>query len=339
MDKIKLGLIGLGRMGKRYADIIQNKVKNADIIAVCSVNDKELDYARYEMSVPYTFSNHTQMLELNELDAVMIISSTIQHARHMIDVIEAGYHVFCEKPLALSVEDCQRAIKAADTKPSQLCVVGFNRRFDQSYMYANEKIREGLIGEPFLVKSQTVDKDTSAGFQANYVQNSGGIFLDYNAHDVDLARWYLNSEFTHVYSIGGSFKHEVFAQMGDADNVMTIGKLENGTMAHIVASRTAAHGHDTYTEITGTEGTLRIGRPAGQNLVEIYDSNGARREIMATFLDRFKDSFELQIQTFVNNVQAGNKMSFSLRDALEATRVGVAMTKSFMLKQEVKIER
>jgi len=339
MEKIKLGLIGLGRMGKRYADIIQNKVINADIIAVCSVNDTELDYARYELSAQYTFSNHRQLLELNELDAVLIISSTTQHARHMIDVIEAGYHVFCEKPLALSVEDCQRAIKAADSKPSQLSVVGFNRRFDKSYIYAKRKLEEGLIGTPFLVRSQTVDKDSSADFQANYVQNSGGIFLDYNAHDIDLSRWFLNSEFTHVYSIGGSFKHDVFARMGDADNVMTVGKMENGTMAHIIASRTAAHGHDTYTEITGTEGTLRIGRPAGRNLVEIYDAKGARREIVDSFLDRFGESFEHQIQSFVNNVQQGNRMPFSLRDALEATRVGVAMTKSFMLKQEVKIER
>jgi len=339
MEKIKLGLIGLGRMGKRYADIIQTKIKNADIIAVCSVNDAELDYARYELSAQYTFSNHKQMLELNEMDAVLIISSTTEHARHMIDVIEAGYHVFCEKPLALSVEDCLRTIKVADSKPSQLSVVGFNRRFDKSYLYAKDKIKEGLIGRPFLVKSQTVDMDSSAEFQANYVQKSGGIFLDYNAHDIDLARWFLNSEFTHVYSIGGSYKHEVFAQMGDADNVLTIGKMDNGTMAQIIASRTAAHGHDTYTEITGTEGTLRIGRPAGRNHVEIYDAHGARREIMATFLERFSDSFEFQIQTFINNVQQGNRMPLSLRDALEATRVGVAMTKSFMLKQEVRIER
>lgn len=339
MEKVKLGLIGLGRMGRRYADIVKSKVKNADIIAVCSVNDSELDHARYELDVAYTYSNHKQLVELNELDAVLIVSSTTEHARHMIDVIEAGHHVFCEKPLALSVEDCQRVIKVADSRPSQLSVVGFNRRFDKSYAYAKKKIEEGLIGTPFLVKSQTVDKDTSAGFQKNYVQNSGGIFLDYNAHDIDLARWYLNSEFTEVYAIGGAYKHEIFAQMGDADNVMTIGKMENGSMCHILASRTAAHGHDTYAEITGTEGTLRIGRPAGVNLVEIYDTHGARREIMASFLERFGESFEIQIQAFVDNVQQGNKMPLSLRDALEATRVGVAMTRSFMMKNEVKILR
>lgn len=339
MEIVKLGIIGLGRMGKHYASIIQTRIKNASIIGICSVNDDELDFAKYKLEVPYTFSNHKQLLELNELDAVMIISSTTEHARHMIDVIQAGYHVFCEKPLALSVEDCQKVINVAESKPSQISVVGFNRRFDKSYAYAKKKIEEGLIGTPFKVKSQTVDKDTLVGFQKNYVQNSGGIFLDYNAHDIDLARWFLDSEFSHVYSLGGSFKHEVFAEMGDADNVMTLGRMENGTMAHLIASRTAAHGHDTYAEITGTEGTLRVGRPAGVNLVEIYDKHGARREVVSTFLERFGESFELQIQHFVDSVQQGNRVPHSLQNALEATRVGVAMTRSFMMKKEIQIER
>ncbi len=339
MEIVKLGIIGLGRMGKHYASIIQTRIKNASIIGICSVNDDELDFAKYKLEVPYTFSNHKQLLELNELDAVMIISSTTEHARHMIDVIQAGYHVFCEKPLALSVEDCQKVIRVAESKPSQISVVGFNRRFDKSYAYAKKKIEEGLIGTPFKVKSQTVDKDTLVGFQKNYVQNSGGIFLDYNAHDIDLARWFLDSEFSHVYSLGGSFKHEVFAEMGDADNVMTLGRMENGTMAHLIASRTAAHGHDTYAEITGTEGTLRVGRPAGVNLVEIYDKHGARREVVSTFLERFGESFELQIQHFVDSVQQGNRVPHSLQNALEATRVGVAMTRSFMMKKEIQIER
>lgn len=339
MEIVKLGLIGLGRMGKHYANIIQTRIKNASIIGICSVNDEELDFARYKLEVPYTFSNHKQLLELNELDAVMIISSTTEHARHMIDVIQAGFHVFCEKPLALSVEDCQKVIKVAESKPSQISVVGFNRRFDKSYAYAKKKIEEGLIGTPFMVKSQTVDKDTLVGFQKNYVQNSGGIFLDYNAHDIDLARWFLDSEFSHVYSMGGAFKHEVFAEMGDADNVMTLGRMKNGSMAHLIASRTAAHGHDTYAEITGTEGTLRVGRPAGVNLVEIYDKHGARKEIMSTFLERFGESFELQVQHFVDSVQQGNRVPHSLKNALEATRVGVAMTRSFMMKKEIQIER
>ena len=289
--------------------------------------------------MPYTVQNHHQLLELNELDAVMILSSTIEHATHMIDVLKAGYHVFCEKPLALSVEDCKRVIKVAESKPSQLSIVGFNRRFDKSYVYAKQKIEEGLIGTPFMVRSQTVDKDAQVEFQQNYVAKSGGIFMDYNAHDIDLARWYLDSEFQSVYSLGGSYKHKVFEQMNDADNVVTIGKMENGTIAQIHASRTAVHGHDTYCEITGTEGSLRIGRPAGKNLVEIYDKNGSRREIVDNFLERFEDSFVQQTQSFVDHVIQGKKMSLTLHDGLEATRVGVAMTKSFMLNKEIIIQR
>jgi len=339
MEVVKIGIIGLGRLGKRYAEIINKRIKNAEITAVCSIVADELDYAKYKLGVSYVFSNHNQMLEINELDAVMVLSSTQEHARHMIDTINAGLHVFCEKPLALSVDDCLQVIKVAGSKPSQLSVVGFVRRFDKSYLYAKEKIAEGLIGTPFLFKSQTVDKDNAMSFQKNYVQQSGGIFLDYNVHDIDLARWFLGSEFRKVYAMGGSFKHQVFADMGDADNVMTVAQMDNNTMCHIMASRTATHGHDTYSEITGTEGTLRIGRPAGKTMVEIYNKHGARKEIIDNFYERFEDAFVSQIESFIDNVQQGNKMSVSLRDSLEATRVGVAMTKSFMLAKEVTIER
>jgi len=339
MEVVKIGLIGLGRLGKRYAEIINRKVKNAEITAVCSIVAEELDFAKYELGVSYVFSNHNQLLEINELDAVMILSSTQEHARHMIDSINAGLHVFCEKPLALSVDDCQQVIKVAGSKPSQLSVVGFVRRFDKSYQYAKQQVDAGLIGTPFLFRSQTIDKDNAVSFQKNYVQQSGGIFLDYNVHDIDLARWFLGSEFKKVYAMGGSYKHQVFADMGDADNVMTIAEMNNNTMCHIIASRTATHGHDTYSEITGTEGTLRIGRPAGKNMVEIYDKHGARKEIIDNFYERFEDAFTSQIESFINDVQEGKKTSLSLHDSLEATRVGVAMTKSFVLNKEVFIDR
>ncbi len=339
MEVVKLGLIGLGRLGKKYAEIISARHKNAEITAVCSIVADELDYAKYELGVNYVFSNHNQLLEINELDAVMVLSSTQEHARHMIDTINAGLHVFCEKPLALSVDDCLSVIKAAESKPSQTSVVGFVRRYDKSYLYAKEKVAAGAIGTPILFRSQTVDKDSSMAFQKNYVQRSGGIFLDYNVHDIDLARWFLGAEFSKVYAMGGTYKHQVFADMGDADNVMTVAHMSDGTMCHIMASRTATHGHDTYSEITGTEGTLRIGRPAGKNMVEIYDQYGARKEIIENFYERFEDAFVAQIDSFITSVQRGEKMRLSLHDSLEATRVAVAMTKSFMLNKEVLIER
>ena len=158
-------------------------------------------------------------------------------------------------------------------------------------------------------------------------------------HDIDLARWFLGSEIQSVWSIGGAYKYPAFAEAGDADNVMTTCQFENGTMAVINASRTAMAGHDTYTEVVGTLGTLRIGRPAQINRVEIYDQYGARYECVETFWDRFQEGFLLMAEDFINCLVEGRKPELSLVDARQATLAAEAFTSSFEAKKLVELPK
>jgi myo-inositol 2-dehydrogenase/D-chiro-inositol 1-dehydrogenase len=329
MKKINVGIIGLGRMGKAYAHHLALKIPYTNLIAACSIIPEELTYAQQELQVPHLFENYEELLQLENLDAVFIISSTDMHAEQMIKALEAGLHVFCEKPLGIEVSACERVEQVAAHYPDQLAIVGFVRRFDPSYRYAKEKIEAGAIGKPYLVRSQTVDKDTIADWQIQYVGKSGGIFHDFNVHDIDLARWFLGAEIKTVWSVGGAYKYPAFEDAGDADNVMTTCVFDDGTMAVINASRTAMHGHDTYTEVVGTEGSLRIGRPAALNRVEIYDQYGARRECVSTFWDRFESAFLLMTEDFVQCILEGRRPELTLADATAATRAATAFTRSF----------
>lgn len=339
MKTIHISIIGLGRLGKRYADILQHGIPGVKLISACSVMPEELVYAHETLGISAVFDSVSEMLDQSNPDAVFVISSTDQHANHIIQALEAGCHVFSEKPLSVSIAECKRVEGVAAQYPRQIAMVGFNRRFDPSYAYAKQQIEKGLIGKPFRVHSQTVDKDTVSDFQIQYVKNSGGIFHDFNVHDIDLARWFLGSEIKTVFSTGGAYKYPAFADAGDADNVLTTCVLENGTHATIVASRTAMHGHDTYTEVVGTEGSLRIGRPAGKNRVEIYDRYGVRKECVETFYERFEEAFRLQAAAFVECVRTGSPAPISLRDATEATRAAEAFTESFETGKLVEIVR
>ena len=254
---------------------LRYKVHNAELIAACSINPQEQLHAKEVLGIPHVYASYEKMLEHKDLEAIFVVSSTTLHVDHIVAALQAGKHVFSEKPLGIEIEKCLYAEEVAAQHPELLAVVGFVRRFDPSYIYAKEKVLSGAIGKPFLVKSQTVDLDATAGFQMEFVKSSGGLFHDYNVHDIDLARWYLGAEVKTVYSVGGAFKHQAFAEADDADNVLSTCVFENGTMAQLLASRTAAHGHDTYTEVVGTEGTLRIGRPSAQNRVQIMDQHGA----------------------------------------------------------------
>lgn len=339
MALINVGIVGLGRLGKEYAKILALKVKKANLIAASSIVPGELAFAKDILKVPNTYLNYEEMLLNPAIDLIFILSSTNQHANQMIDALEAGLHVFCEKPLAINLDDCLRVEKVALKRPKQLAVVGFVRRYDPSYVFAMRKVKMGTIGKPFLVKSQTVDLDASSGFQTEYVKTSGGIFHDYNVHDIDLARWFLASEIKSVYSVGGSYKHKAFAQIDDADNVISTCVFENGSTASILASRTAASGHDTYTEVVGTGGLLRIGRPNSIANVEIYDQHGARRECGKTFYNRFEVAFQLQIEDIINCVDQARKPEITLKDATQATRVAVAMTHSFKRQRIVELDQ
>lgn len=329
MKKINAAIVGLGRLGKEYAKNLAFKIPQVELVAVCSLIKEELEYAKKELNISNVFANYEEMLATCKLDTIFIISSTDMHAEHMIKALESGLHVFCEKPLAITYEACKKVEAIAQRYPDQLAVVGFVRRFDPSYRYAKDRVDAGLIGKPYLVRSQTVDKDTIADWMIQYVNRSGGIFHDFNVHDIDLARWFLGSEIKSVWSIGGAYKYPKFASVGDADNVMTTCSFENGTMAVINASRTAMHGHDTYTEVVGTLGTLRIGRPAAMNRVEIYDQYGVRQECVETFWDRFEAAFLLMVEDFVNCILENKKPELQLSDATRATQAAIAFTSSF----------
>ncbi len=328
MTRTRVGIVGLGRLGREYAINLHSRIERVELVAACSINPEELEFAKSDLAIP-VFSDLDIMLQKVAMDALFVISSTSMHAGQIIKGLQAGLHVFSEKPLAITVEECRKVEEIAKQHPDQIAVVGFVRRFDQSYQYAKRKIDQGAIGRPFLIRSQTVDKDSIADWQIKYVLQSGGIFHDFNVHDIDLARWFLASEIKTVWSIGGAYKYPAFAEAGDADNVISTCRLANGTMAVINAGRTATHGHDTYTEIVGTEGSILIGRPAQKHLVQIYDKHGSRREWVEVFWDRFSDAFLTMTKDFIECIQAGKKPELTLNDATQVTRVAIAFTESF----------
>lgn len=337
MGALRVGIVGLGRLGKRHAENLKNKISGADLTAACSVVEDELLWAEKELGISKTYKNYDTMIVEEALDAVCLISTSAVHAEQSIKALKAGLHVFSEKPMGVSVEECREVEKVVRQHPQQVFFIGFVRRFDPSYAYAKEKIAAGAVGEPFLIRSQTVDLDEYAPFQVKFVPQSGGIFLDCNIHDIDLARWFLGSEIASVHAVGGSYAHPEFEAIHDADNTVALCRFEDNKMAVLSASRTAFHGHDTHTEITGTKGILKIGHTPQKNHVEILDSYGVRKECVNDFYERFQEGFVREIQEFVNCIRENRKPEVSALDGLKATEVGFALTESFKSKKIVSL--
>jgi len=329
VKKVRVGIAGLGRMGKSHAANLAYKVKNAELVAACSVVPAELEWSLENLGLDALFDNFEDMLRHAHLDAVFLVTPTTLHPQHIIAALQAGLHVFCEKPLALTMADCERVMAMREQYPERVATIGFVRRYDPEYAYAKRKIEEGAIGRPILFRAQTADMDNTAAFQVQFSKTSGGVFLDASIHDMDLARWLLDAEVQEVYCVGDCYVHEGFREYQDADNATALYRFDNGAAASITVSRTTLHGHDTFAEVTGTQGSLIIGRPNRVANVDICDQHGMRIECVPTFYERFEKAFLLEAEDFVNCALHGGRPRCDLRDAVQATRVAIATTEAY----------
>ena len=333
---MRIGIAGLGRMGRRHAENLARRVTGATLVAACSPIDDELGWAEDTLGVAQTFGDYAAMLSRADIDAVFLVTPTTLHAQQIVDALDAGKHVFCEKPLSLDLDACLRVEAEARRHPALKVMIGFVRRFDRSYCNAAERIGRGEIGAPFMVRSQTLDKHDPSGFFVRFAATSGGIFLDMSVHDIDTARWLLGGPAPlRAFATGVVAVHEGLHQWQDVDNGAALVEFEGGKIACFAASRTMAHGFEAATEIVGAKGRLTVGSNPRADLLDIADAHGVRNECTPTFYERFEEAFLREDQAFVDIVRGGRVPPLTLHDATEATRIGIGLRESLLTKRLV----
>jgi myo-inositol 2-dehydrogenase / D-chiro-inositol 1-dehydrogenase len=331
MTKIKVGMVGLGRLGAIHAENIAFALRNTTLSALCSLDEQELANASRTLNVNTSacYRDFDHMIEKESLDAVVIASSSGQHCQQVKRALERGLHVFCEKPLGVTVGECRDVESAVEKYAGQVFMLGFMRRYDASYQYARKKIEEGYIGRPILFRGYSVDPLQAIAGYLKYAKHSAGQFLDMAVHDIDMARWLLKSEPSTVYAIGGAFEYPEVEAYGDGDNVSALMQFKNQAMVFLLAGRTASHGYNIETEIIGTKATLRIGAVPQANLVEILDHSGVRHECSQSFPERFGQAFKNELQEFIDCIVEKRKPEVSVYDGTRATEIAIAATESF----------
>ena len=322
MKKIKVGIAGLGRLGKVHASNLAYKIPNAELTAACSIVLEELEFAKSHLGVTDVYTDFREMLEKADIDAVAIVTTSSEHCWQIEAALDAGKHVFTDKPLGVDVEQCKQAERAVERHPELTFMLGFMRRYDKSYAYAKQKIDEGAIGTPYLVKATGIDPEAFVEGAIKFAPTSGGIFLDMAIHDIDLMRWFLGCEATEVYAQGCTFKHPEFREAGDDETAMACYKFENGAMGFVHVGRTAPHGYHVETEIVGTEGTIRISAVPEKNQAMIYNTNGALTECVGSFPERFDEAYLIGVNVY---------------DGTKSTAIGYATTEAWKTGKIIKI--
>jgi myo-inositol 2-dehydrogenase / D-chiro-inositol 1-dehydrogenase len=329
LKTIKIGAIGLGRLGEQHAENLAQRINGVELTALCDMDNNKLDSVSDRLGVKKRFSSFNEMIGLDELDAVAISSPSGLHPEHISAALKAGKHVFSEKPLGVTIEECKNVEDSVKKYSNKVFMLGFMRRFDPSYQYAKKKIESGEIGRIIMVRSYGQDPEKFIEGAIAYAGHSGGEFLDMAVHDIDLARWFTGSEPVSVYAIGGCYAHKEFALYNDGDNVSALMKFKNDTMVFLFVGRTAPHGYNVETEIIGTKGILRIASVPQKNHVEILDNYGVRRECSENFLERFEDSYINELQEFVDCIREGRKPEVTAYDGRRVSEIAYKCKESF----------
>lgn len=329
MNTVKIGLAGLGRLGYEHARNLACSVPGARLWSLCDVAEERLRQVAGELGVPKTCRDFSQLCADPELDAVAIVSPSMYHAEQIRMALDAGKHVFCEKPLDTTVENCRAAERAVEAHPDRVFLLGFMRRYDKSYVHAMEKVRRGEIGRVILVRSYTQDPISTIESAIRFGPHSGGQFLDMCVHDIDLLRWFSGSEPKKVWGIGGCFEFQQYRDWNDGDNVACMLQCENETMGFLFAGRAAAHGASIETEIIGTRGTLRIASVPSRDLLEVMNEHGVCRECYPDFLSRWHDAYIAELCEFVSCIREGRKPEVTVYDGTAASAVAYRCKESF----------
>ena len=329
MKTIKIGSVGLGRLGYEHAKNLATRVPGAELTALCDIDAARLKEVTEELGVKHQYTDFAEMCGNSELDAIAIVSPSMFHSEQIKIALDAGKHVFCEKPLDTTVESCKLAEKAVEAHPDKIFMLGFMRRYDNSYMKAKQKIDNGDIGKVILVRSYTQDPRTTIESTLAFAPHSGGQFLDMCVHDIDLVRWFTKSEPKNVWGIGGVFEFDLYRELNDGDNVACMMQCENEAMAFMFAGRAAAHGCNVETEIIGTHGTLRIASVGTDSLLEVLSEHGVCRECYPDFLARWHEAYTNEMIEFVNCIRENRKPEVTVYDGTAVSKIAYRCKESF----------
>ena len=329
---VRIGIVGLGRLGRRHAENLALRVPGASLVAAASPIPEERAWAEATLPGVKTYPGLSELLAHPGIDAVWLVTPTSLHADQVIVALEAGKHVFCEKPLALETADCDKVIAVADKRPNQLVMIGFMRRFDPAYAEAKRLIAAGELGKVFTISCRSEDPVDPDGFFVRFAPTSGGIFLDCCIHDIDLVRWMLDgAEVSSVSAAGSRVMYPALGDCGDVDNGFATVTFKGGQVATFHVSRTSHRGYEAVMSIAGTKAGLDIGRSVARRPVALETAGCRQIEGQVDFFERFGDAFLHEARAFVEAVQTGGPTPSSITDAREATRLACAMRQALVV--------
>ena len=321
-DRVRIGLLGCGRIGAMHAELISRRVSGATLVAVYDVIGDAAAAVAASFGARVATST-AEVIESDDVDAVVICSSTDTHMDLLVGVAAAGKPAFVEKPLSLDLAEVDRGIAAA-AEAGIAVQVGFNRRFDAAHRHVRDRVAAGDVGDVHLVRISSRDPDPPP---ISYIEVSGGIFCDMTIHDFDMARFVTGSDAVEVYATGGVRVDPAIGEAGDLDTAVVVVTHASGAITTIDNSRRAVYGYDQRLEAFGSKGMASSDNPAAATALYWGSEGSHGPPLPYFFVERYTASYLAGWDAFVAMV-GGAPSPVTLADGRAPLVMGLAAWKS-----------
>jgi myo-inositol 2-dehydrogenase/D-chiro-inositol 1-dehydrogenase len=329
-----VGVIGAGRIGRIHIENILRKIPDVRLKAVADIKiNSDLKTWSKNVGIPNLIDNPYTIIEDPEIDTIIIASSTDTHTEFIQNAAKAHKSIFCEKPIDTDLKRIKETLKIIEQENATL-MVGFNRRFDRNFQRMKDLIEGGQIGEPQIIKITSRDPSLPS---MDYIETSGGLFVDMTIHDWDMARFQIGSDIEEIYAKGATLISPELSKVGDIDTAVAILKFQNGALGIIDNSRQAVYGYDQRVEVFGSSGCLMADNEPS-NTLKLFNADSTKQDnIPYFFLERYMDSYQEELQSFFKFLHDNKEPSPNGLDGLKSVLTAVAAQTSFLENRPVKL--
>ncbi|MET0965070.1 MAG: Gfo/Idh/MocA family oxidoreductase [Nakamurella sp.] len=329
---MRLGLIGLGRIGAFHADTLSTLPGVDSLVVTDFVPAVTKTVAQ---KVGAEAADSPESLISSGVDGIIIAAATNAHTALIRAGVAAGIPVFCEKPLSGDLSEAA-AIARYVNDSGAVVQIGYPRRFDPAYAAARAAVESGELGWVHTVRSTTLDP---APAPRGYIEVSGGIFRDCSVHDFDTVRWVTGREVVEVYATGSAKGADFFAEFGDVATAQTLLTFDDGATAVVSNARYNAAGHDVRMEVHGTDDSVAAGWADFTPLRNLEPGASWPAGPPAVFfMDRLASAFTAELTAFTEVVAGTRKSPCTVDDALAVAYIAEAATLSLQQHRPVQID-
>lgn len=290
MKDLRIGVVGAaGFIGRDHIHRLTTSINHATVVAVSDLDPKKTQ-AVADTCGAKVYTDGIALIHDPDIDAVVVTSWDPTHAQFVRAAIAAGKPVFCEKPLASTLEDCSEVLKDEIASGKHLVQVGFMRRFDPGYLEMKSIIDSGKLGKPLMVhcKSRTPvtpPKHTTRMHATNVIP-----------HEIDILRWLLDDEFDQAQVIMG--RSSCYAPEGLQDPQLMLLTTKQGVVVDVEVAVNAHYGYDIQCEVVCENGTVSLPQPARAT---VCVDESCQHAIMNDWSKRFVEAYQDEFQTWVDS--------------------------------------